>query len=536
MLRRGEILLFVALMFATHLAGQSAGKFVVKGKIVNAVNGHPLAGAQVWIGTADDFDATQQMMLSTDDGSFAFTVSEAGKYFMLGEARGFRRQGFEQHGIYASAIVVRAGVDSENVIFRLRPDGRILGTIVDDDHQPVPSATVYLFRTDASGGLRQTSLATQTATDDRGMYRLPHLEPGCYYLVVSAAPWFSNFVQTAAEPEDSSGTTSQRALEVVYPTTFYPGVTDQASATPIALNEGEDFTADFTLMPEPALRVRLNHLNSDPQRQRGATLEEPIFGQRINTGWQRELSVGDSLEIRNLAPGRYVLTIQSYDTNREAHSRMLDLVGNAEVDPDQGATVPAISGMVRMEGGVNSRPQPNVRLWNSRSNEVVEAQVVPNGMMIFNSDWMTSGRYSVFAMSGQYSTIASLSATGARVEGQTIEIAAGRPVQLDIVMAQGLSKIEGVAQKDGKPFPGAMVLLVPENPEVNLPKFRRDESDGDGTFSLLDVLPGRYWVMAVEDGWDWEWGNPALLKKRLEHAQEIVVERNRTYRSVVKVE
>jgi hypothetical protein len=103
-------------------------------------------------------------------------------------------------------------------------------------------------------------------------------------------------------------------------------------------------------------------------------------------------------------------------------------------------------------------------------------------------------------------------------------------------MAQNLSKIEGMAQKDGKPFAGAMVLLVPENPEVNLPKFRRDESDGDGTFTLLEVLPGRYKVMAVEDGWDWEWGNPALLKKRLERAQEIVVERNRTYRSVVKVE
>src|SRR5215469_3652008 len=535
MLRRASLVLLVALSLGAPLIGQSSRKFLVKGKVVNAVSGHPLAGAQVWIGSADDFDATQLRMLSTDDGGFAFTVSEAGKYLMLGEARGFRRQGFEQHGMYVSAVVVGLGVDSENMVFRLRPDGRILGTIVDDDHEPVPGATVYLFRTDASGGLRQTYLATQTATDDRGMYRLAHLEPGCYYLVASGAPWFSNFVQTA-EPETGLGTTGQRVLEKVYATTFYPGVTDQASTTPIALNEGEDFTADFTLMSEPALRVRLNHLNSDPQRPRGATLEESVFGQRIHSGWQRELPVGDSLEIRNLAPGRYVLDIQSYEANQETHSRLLDLVADTEVDADRGARGPSIAGKLRMEGDPNAQPRANVRLWNSRTNEVVEAQVAPNGTMIFNSDWITPGRYSVFAQSGPYSTIASLSATGARVEGQTIEVAAGRPVQLDIVVAQNLSKIEGIAQKDGKPFAGAMVLLVPENPEVNLPKFRRDESDGDGTFTLLDVLPGRYKVMAVEDGWDWEWGNAALLKKRLEHAQEIVVERNGTYRSVVKVE
>jgi hypothetical protein len=81
-----------------------------------------------------------------------------------------------------------------------------------------------------------------------------------------------------------------------------------------------------------------------------------------------------------------------------------------------------------------------------------------------------------------------------------------------------------------------MILLVPEHPEVNLPKFRRDESDNDGTFTLRDVLPGRYKVMAVEDGWDWEWGNPALLKKRLERAQEIEVQPDRMYQRVVGVE
>ena len=37
--------------------------------------------------------------------------------------------------------------------------------------------------------------------------------------------------------------------------------------------------------------------------------------------------------------------------------------------------------------------------------------------------------------------------------------------------------------EDGKPLAGAMILLVPEDAEMNLPKFRRDQSDSDGTFT-----------------------------------------------------
>lgn len=536
MLRRVAISFLVMLALAVSLAGQRATEtFRVSGKVVNAVNGHPLAGAEVQIGKADDFDATQQKMLSADDGTFAFNVTSAGKYLLVGEARGFRRQGFEQHGMYVSAVVVGQGQSSENVVFRLRPDGRIMGTVVDEEHEAVSGAVVYLFRTDASGGLRQTYLAMQAVTDDRGDYRLAHLEPGCYYLVVSAGPWYSAFLQPA--DEDHVGERAdRRALEMVYPTMFYPGVTEQSSASQIALNEGEDFTADFTLVAEPGVRVRLNHLNADPEKHLGATLEQKIFGTRIGQVWMREVPVGDSMEIRNVAPGRYVLDIESYDANRETRSRVLDLKGDVEVDPDRASTIAPITGVVRVEGDANALPSAAVRLWNSRTNEMLDGGIGEKGKLVFNSELITPGRYSVFAMTGENSTIASLSATGARIEGQTIEIAGGKAVELEIVLARGLSKIDGIAQRDGRPFPGAMILLVPENPEVNLPKFRRDESDNDGTFTLRDVLPGRYKVMAVEDGWDWEWGNPALLKKRLEHAQEIEVQPERTYRSVVNVE
>ena len=56
-----------------------------------------------------------------------------------------------------------------------------------------------------------------------------------------------------------------------------------------------------------------------------------------------------------------------------------------------------------------------------------------------------------------------------------------------------------------------MIVLVPQDAANNSPLFRRDQSDSDGSFTLLNVVPGQYTVLALAQGWDLEWGNPAVL-------------------------
>jgi hypothetical protein len=529
---------FLALVLAvtSHLCAQNVpAKFLVSGKVVNAVNGHALAGVEVWFGKAESFEGTQQKLLTGDDGAFTFPVTDAGKYLLGGHAHGFRRQGFEQHGMYVSAIVVGPGLNTENLVFRLRPDARIFGAIEDEEHEPVQGATIYLFRADASFGLRQTYLSEQTVSDDRGHYRFAHLEPGCYYLVVSAAVWFSGLLQAG----DAAGSSfSQKPdFDVAFPTTFYPGETDPASASQIALNEGEDFTADFTLNPVPALRVRMNHVKADPQKFTSATLQQRIFGTDINGVWLRQTRIDDSEEIRGVAPGRYVLEMVSGDSSgRAKRAMLLDLTADAEVNPDSASAVASIHGEVRMEGGAECPRQGIVRLWNSRTDDVLQSQIGERGEIQFDADLLAPGTYSVYALNGENSTVSSLKATGAQVVGQTLQITGGKPVELKISMSNTLAKINGTARRDGKPVAGAMILLVPENAEMNLPKFRRDQSDSDGTYTLRDVLPGRYRMLAIDDGWELEWANPSLLKNRLEHAQKIEVQPNKTYQTVLNVE
>jgi hypothetical protein len=129
-------------------------------------------------------------------------------------------------------------------------------------------------------------------------------------------------------------------------------------------------------------------------------------------------------------------------------------------------------------------------------------------------------------------------ATGAKVMGQSIQISGSTNVQLGIRLSRSLSTINGTALRDGKPISGAMILLVPQNPELNLPFFRRDQSDSDGTFTLRDVLPGRYTILGIGNGWDLEWANPAFLRPRLAHAvnAEEEIRPNMTYKVIVNVE
>lgn len=548
MLRRVFILHVLLATSAAVWAQNAASGFVISGKTVNAITGQTLAGTEVLLyktNPADiyDIDPAPQRILTGENGVFTFHVPDAGKYALAGQRTGFQRQGYEQHGFYFSAAVAGPGIDSEHLVFRLSPDCRISGTVVDDDHESVRGATVYLFRTDATGGMRKTVLLTQTSTDDRGRYHFPHLLWGWYSLAVLGEPWWSGPARMQALAGRPGG--QDPGFNLVYATQFYPGVTDAASAKQIALNEGQDFTADFTVTAVAFARLRLPDLNAHPEVMRRAELKQKVFGVELEIPTQIQAAGTDSMEIGGVSPGQYLLEVQtippmgspvSPQSGPAPRAIAVDLTGDTEIDVDDARAVPPIKGSVVMEEGGARPAQLGVALWNSKTGEVAGVPVGPDGTFSLDATTITSGTYSVFVGNMENSLIAQLSAKGAKVVGQTVEITRFKPVELKITLAKNLSKIKGTAMRDGKAVAGAMILLVPENPDVNLPRFRRDQSDSDGTFTLRDVMPGHYRILALDSAWDAEWANASVLKGRLEHAQSADVQAGRSYEVMVGVE
>jgi hypothetical protein len=50
---------------------------------------------------------------------------------------------------------------------------------------------------------------------------------------------------------------------------------------------------------------------------------------------------------------------------------------------------------------------------------------------------------------------------------------------------------------------------------------RSDQSDSDGTFALGGIVPGKYVLMAIEDGWDLDWKEQAVLQPYREEGTKV---------------
>jgi hypothetical protein len=77
--------------------------------------------------------------------------------------------------------------------------------------------------------------------------------------------------------------------------------------------------------------------------------------------------------------------------------------------------------------------------------------------------------------------------------------------------------LSGVATLDEKPSAGAMVLLVPvtiEDPN-SITMLRQDQTNTDGSYELTDVIPGQYILVAIDHGWQINWGDRSTLRRYL---------------------
>ena len=100
-----------------------------------------------------------------------------------------------------------------------------------------------------------------------------------------------------------------------------------------------------------------------------------------------------------------------------------------------------------------------------------------------------------------------------------------QPVRISLQMIPDDARIEGVvhATNSDAPVASALVILVPQDIVNDEPNFRRFQSDSDGTFKFGNVIPGKYTVVAIQNGWNLEWAKPDVLKDYLAKGETIEV-------------
>jgi len=522
----GCILVFIALVTCAHAqqaANTSSAGFEVSGTLVNSASGEVVHNAFVQLVASRQADQPRRSEVGTD-GVFSFHNVAAGKYRLNAQAPGFLFQSFDEHEGFSTAIVVGSDKISAGIVFRMRPMSAITGHVLDEHNEPVRDAQVWIFQKRNDLGHSVIEHHGVSQTDDLGEYHFGHLEPGTYYVVLAAQPWYRRYLQGGYRRAGRFQTVTEvdPALDVAYPLTYYPGTTDAEEAGAIVLRAGDRISADFNLTPVQSLHLTIHETSGEGnQPPAQPNFRQIAFGQPLGFQQANVVFEQGEVEISGIAPGNYDLSLYHFAPKGSNNSdrQSLYLQQSGEVDLSALAGLEPVHGVVKFDDSppqnafLQFRDLSSGNLMGTRLNERGEFSLQPE----------SSGRYVAVLVNAPGYAIRSISATGARVSGRTIEITGAEPVELSLVVSKGVGTINGIVMDAGKPIAGVMVVLVPEQISDNASLFRRDQSDSDGTFTLADVVPGRYTAIAIRNGWDLEWGSADVLRPYLAHGTPVQI-------------
>jgi hypothetical protein len=362
------------------------------------------------------------------------------------------------------------------------------------------------------------------------------------------------------------------ALDLVYPVTYFPNATSLSDAAKLSLLPGATETADLTLRPVPSIHLHVRvppavpapastqsdatdgEQNDDAQSDPGTNVEVAlnVGGEDSNLIQALRTGIAPGLfELSGFPPGDITVTVSgSQGEAQSTRTHSLQLSANAELDLTPQGPLVDLSGTVLTQLNV-ADPQKEdanqasqlektssfmLELHSRKTGESFKTAVSNKGEFSFAGSGLSPGTYEVGLTDDQSLQVSSLEATGATVSHHSIDIPGGQPVKLTVHTAEAKCSLTGVALKDGKTFAGAMIVLIPQNPDQNPALFHRDQSDSDGSFFMAPLFPGRYTLLAIENGWDLEWSNPAVLFKYLPDGLPVEIKPNTAMNLNAKVQ
>jgi Carboxypeptidase regulatory-like domain len=480
-------------------------------------------------------------------GHFTVTVPSAGRWRLVAGARGFVSQAYDAHGSYASAIVLTPEAPTKDVEFRISPEASIAGVVLDEAGEPVRNAQIALQTVPPkSPGGPPPMVGNRSAanTDDRGMYEVANLAPGDYRLSIHAQPWYAAGGQTMARvSSDSNPSPLDPSLDFAYPPTWFPGVSDEAQAEIITLHAGDTRQADFHMVPIPSIHLKIlvpPRASNAPNQpvQQSFPMVQQMSSRGGGPGFVQTMTRFDGqgeFDVGGLTPGMYQIRMSGPNQGGRAalvevganSARTLDMTAPssdlAKITVQLDGVDDSDSGSRGERGGVQvvliDRDTNNGTFSSNREGGPVNGgrggqrgrdskDASPDRVIE-----APPGRYEVALQGRPNVFLTGLTAKGAEAAGRYVTVGAG-DATLTVHMASGRANLSGIATLDGKPVEGAMVLLVPITVEdLNSITFLiQDQTNTDGSFDMANVIPGQYILVAIDHGWQINWGDPSTLR------------------------
>jgi len=501
-------------------ANQPKADCAMLGQVINAVTGEPLRKAVVSIRGQAGQPANRRAEVDSA-GRFEIRNLEPGRYTLTAQRTGFADQayGAQRPGSRrGSPVSIEQGQEMKNLVIKMTPHAVVMGRLMDEDGEPKAGVSVSAMRFEWMGNRRQLSSYGSASTNDLGEYRIYGLAPGTY--IVQASP-SHEYTYYAPDPELSA------RPEEGYVTTCYPGTTDSSMAARVAVKAGNELRGiDFKMAKSRVVRIRGTVLNGATGKPVRANLmlmpRNKGYSAWMETQQAMAVDQHGAFEFRNVAPGSYTLranvmsqqirlsALQTLDVGDD-HIRDLVITANPGIE---------IPGTLKIEGAeqTDSSDSPlhiSLAPWGTEIDGGfggASTEVKEDGS--FKLTDVQPGRYHVRAigLDGAYLKAARWGDQDVVETG--LDLSAGAGGALDLLMSNKAPQVSGTVQNDdGKHLAGATVVLLPdEQHREQLDRYPTSTTDQNGAFTVKNVRPGKYKVLAWEELEGSEYMDPDFTK------------------------
>lgn len=496
---------------AQQPAAKPANTCTVEGTVLAADSGQPLRKAWVSLSKTEGREAPAGAVTDAS-GRFTIKYVEPARYYLFASRTGYVRQQYGQRDSDSSGTILALspGQHARDVSFRLIRAAAISGRIYDEDSEPIQNADVQALRYRYVNGQRQLAGGGFARTNDLGEYRLFGLAPGQYYVRADYNP--------RQFGDDAAGNT--------YAPAYYPGSGDPSDATPVALRAGDDFPGvDFSLQPVRNVSISgrvFNAITGQPGAGANVYLIPRTRNPMTSYTFSMQNYVRDSqggFKLEGVLPGSYYLVGMVTVEGKRFVSRQPVEVGDSDVQGVNLVIGPGITlkGRLHVEGKADVS---GAQIWlNPRDQQIsfgnTTDTVRPDGS--FGLTNVADGSYevNVFRLpEDAYVKSARLGNEDVLVSG--IEITSGQAAgPLEIVVEANGGRVDGSVGKDGKPFSGVTVVLVPEDAAMHKDErwFKQTTTDQYGNFTLRGIRPGDYKIFAWEKIEPGAYQDPNFLRR-----------------------
>lgn len=519
--------LFNLVLLGASLLAQTApnapARASVEGIVTRDPDGTPVKKALIELIAENQSEGGDYTAVTGPDGLFRIDDVVPGRYHLFAERTGLLDTDKQRGRSEGRLLTISDGQEVNDVHLHLQAAAVVRGRVTDEDGDPLAGAEVTIFRQTFVGGHNRWEQAGAERTNDLGEYRVPNLEAGNVYISVNPPPDFRSLIEAAGAAHED------KPASATYQTTYYPGTADRSQASPIQLRAGDDFPADFSLIPRPSLSIRGSVVNLPARSSASIMLQSRDFSV-VMTG--AEIHKDGTFIFHDVSPGNYTIMASVEGSAVPMTARQSLQVGSTNVEgvrlsPQPGATV---QGRLRFESKSQMRFDPE-RIFLAL--QMVDAGEENDTAPIFRENFsnithvaadgtfqwtdVPPGNYYVQIAGDGGSQgawyVKSVASGGRDVNDSGIAVN-GRGVVLDLVASANGGVADGVVvDSKGEPFTNAVVVAVPETRlRGRIDHYRKTVADQTGHFSLRGLRPGDYTIFAWESVEGEAYYNPDFLK------------------------